>query len=558
MRSFTTVAKRVLSPKASFSRLFSTAGTNRLWKLFEKVKNNPAMTEEMVRAELRKLPRERLNMPASIRSNGAEINASRWVTQVDDEQQLKEIIQTAQQDKQTIRVIGSGHSAPPVTSPDLNANLLELTGNFKKVEFLEEGTDAQGKYALVRVGAGCNLGVDPSNPQSTLENSFVYQVDQAGYAASSLGGITHQTLAGFMQTGSSGGSLKHSFMDDVETIEFVNGTGNTMSAQKGSDLFNAFGVSLGLMGVTTRVTMKLRPSYFVEGTEEGLVYEDSVLAKNGSQYLIEQKLAEMEYFRANWFPLEGVNRVSQWIGKRATTVKPIDPYESALSNCFTQLASTSTLQLIDIARTNGTLDFSLWFFRLILKEFAPIEVQSTFFDKWYKTLSSDDFAPVDTNLRTQFTEFWVPLEQTTRVMDILHKLYEDPKIALGNYAVEIYGAKRSPLWLSPSYNNNALRIDPYWWAHNSGNPAEFYANFWSRLLEVPGVRMHWGKYMPNNGQIYGQVKFDLNFLKSRYPKLDDWLRLREQMDPNQVFLTNHWRKCFEIEPNELRFRPRFA
>ena len=28
--------------------------------------------------------------------------------------------------------------------------------------------------------------------------------------------------------------------------------------------------------------------------------------------------------------------------------------------------------------------------------------------------------------------------------------------------------------------------------------------------------------------------------------MDDWLKLREKMDPNQVFVSDYWRKILEI------------
>ena len=37
-------------------------------------------------------------------------------------------------------------------------------------------------YLLVRVGAGCNLDIDPSDPESTADNSFNRIIDKLGYA----------------------------------------------------------------------------------------------------------------------------------------------------------------------------------------------------------------------------------------------------------------------------------------------------------------------------------------------------------------------------------------
>jgi hypothetical protein len=38
----------------------------------------------------------------------------------------------------------------------------------------------------------------------------------------------------------------------------------------------------------------------------------------------------------------------------------------------------------------------------------------------------------------------------------------------GNFIVELYSAKQSPYWLSPSYGYIVLRVDLYWWNKNMG------------------------------------------------------------------------------------------
>ena len=76
----------------------------------------------------------------------------------------------------------------------------------------------------------------------------------------------------------------------------------------------------------------------------------------------------------------------------------------------------------------------------------------------------DNEAHVDTIIRVDFTEIWVPISQCQTVMDKLQKLFSENQKAANNFATEIYGAKSSPFWLSMSYRQDMLRVDPYWWA----------------------------------------------------------------------------------------------
>ena len=59
--------------------------------------------------------------------------------------------------------------------------------------------DKEKKRATVK--AGTNLDVDPEESDSTEANSLVRQLQAAGFALPETGGITHQTVGGFLSTG---------------------------------------------------------------------------------------------------------------------------------------------------------------------------------------------------------------------------------------------------------------------------------------------------------------------------------------------------------------------
>ena len=82
-------------------------------------------------------------------------------------------------------------------------------------------------HAIVEVEAGCHLGKDPYDPTqtSTWENSLNYQLQERGYALDDLGGISHQTISGFLSTGSSGGSVQYSIDDNIVRLRFIDGLG---------------------------------------------------------------------------------------------------------------------------------------------------------------------------------------------------------------------------------------------------------------------------------------------------------------------------------------------
>ena len=99
-----------------------------------------------------------------------------------------------------------------------------------------------------------------------------------------LGGITHQTVGGFLATASAGGSLKYSFHDAVIGYTIVDGHGDVLSfgvddpSPEGSDdpheddederhrsWFYAAACCAGLCGIIVDVKLLLTPKMDVQG-----------------------------------------------------------------------------------------------------------------------------------------------------------------------------------------------------------------------------------------------------------------------------------------------------
>jgi D-arabinono-1,4-lactone oxidase len=180
------------------------------------------------------------------------------------------------------------------------------------------------------------------------------------------------------------------------------------------------------------------------------------------------------------------------------------------------------------------------------------------FRDWGHTGLPMDNGVDDELLPTQFTEAWVPLPRTQQVMALLHEYFTSPRDAhdayarTGTYAWELYSAMPSAFWLSPAHTSGsdewrdgALRIDPYWFADNAADPSTtMFAGLWQLLRDndVP-FRLHWGKFQPLDAR--GTYDWR-DFLASQYPRWDDFLALRRERDPNNIFLNAYWRDRFGL------------
>jgi len=487
-------------------------------------------------------PEDKLDVRPEPPVPGLEWRAGAFV--VKTVEQVQAVINVARAKGRRVRVAGARHSAQDaVFSPTHDDVRLVLDGALRTVEFEE----ADSKRALVVAGGGCNLGVNPSDPSSNRGNSFNHIIDARGYALPVLGGISHQTIGGFLQTSSAGGSLKHGFADAIRWIELVDGTGQLRRFERGSDEFNAAGVAMGLFGVVTRVGLTVEPRYFVKGMEVNQDHSQSLLRRDaGGDYALRAALGSNDYLHLNWFPQQRVHRVTHWSGRRCNPITNPDPYESELRKKWTNVLAAAVLFL-----TSGLLaldpDNSLVqkIVGSLLCRFVPLDRKETFNDSWLAVLPCDDQARVDSLVKVVFTEVWLPLDQLTNALDRLNRLVDDPAVA-SNIVIELYGARTSPFWLSPSFDRDVVRVDIFWWAHNVGNARRHFVPFWNVLLEVSGARLHWGKHLPDVGAKYGSVTFDPTFLRDRYPRLDDWLRIRQRFDPDGVFLSDYWARILGV------------
>lgn len=60
-------------------------------------------------------------------------------------------------------------------------------------------------------------------------------------------------------------------------------------------------------------------------------------------------------------------------------------------------------------------------------------------------------------------------------------------------------------------------------------------------------RLHWGKYQP--AYAAGDRGW-IDFLAAQCPRWDDFVALRAELDPRDVFLTDYWRDRFGLWETE--------
>ena len=265
-----------------------------------------------------------------------------------NETQIIRLVDYARENSFQVRVRASGHSMPQAIYTD--------ECSLDEVDVLAPAPDGDNvnimldRYAdiisvdedlkLATVEAGIHLGHDPNDPRSRLENSLLYQLhEEYGLTVNALGGITHQTVGGFLTTGSSGGSLTYSVQDNVHAMRFVDGKGEIFEVSRddtNQDNFNASLVSLGLLGVLSTVTFCCADTFNITGNQVGTLTKDAAVdifsdnPESEDRVGLTTFLKETEYTRLVWWPQssqyvdEGQDRIQIWQARR---MSPSEDFE---------------------------------------------------------------------------------------------------------------------------------------------------------------------------------------------------------------------------------------
>jgi FAD/FMN-containing dehydrogenase len=543
-----------------------------------------------------------------------------------NEEQIVALVKKAHDEGKQIRVRGAAHSLaraiytdpgdgfPEVRntvseqSPPDGPNINIMLDNFKQMEWIDE------EKGIVEVEAGIHLGADPLDPTGTspLSRSLLYQAHLKGWTLNDLGGITHQTVSGFLMTGSSGGTLMYYLDENLLAFRIVDGTGRAewVEKKKQKDLYCAVGLSLGLLGIITKVRLQLTKEFSIYGQETTHKIDGQCpidLFDDGDEKTpgLLTFFRETPYSRILWWPQKGVNRIVVWKAVRGDRIPAFTPFpyhEFEKKKFTTQLEELAGAVLFTLLGNRGFTKFwsklkrdfiqfrtnlgkkrgrtpegnarTAWFIPLcatvfleliffplvlffstfrgllirvypwivdVLEPLTGKEEGKIFMDYVWRSLPMDNAAD-DVLMGTEFTELWIPVKYTAEVMRLLRQQFERRGFdATGYYATELYTGIKSDFWLSPSYKENVFRVDFFWHINNAGNPGSkdgYYAQFWELLRKhnIP-FRLHWAKFLPEY-----DYKEWAEYMRSQYPKWDDFMRLRRERDPRNIFLTRYWQK----------------
>lgn len=339
---------------------------------------------------------------------------------------------------------------------------------------------AAGNAGTVTVGAGIRYG------------ELALWLEERGLALANLASLPHISVGGAIATGTHGsGDGVSSLAASVVALELVDGTGELRHLDRSHPDFAGAVVALGALGIVTRVTLSVEPSYQVAQT----VYEnlgwDALL---GNFDAVTSAGYSVSVF-TRWG--EAVDQV--WVKRR------VGAHGAAAGSDMLLDAAAATVSLHPLPGVSAD----------------SCTPQLGAAGAWLDRLAHFrlDFTP--SNGSELQSEYLIPREHAVAALTALRGLADVIRPEL--QVTELRTVAADDLWLSSSYGTDVLGIHFTWLAHQP--EVEALLPVIERALAPFAARPHWGKLFTLGGAE----------MTTLYPRLDDFRALVARYDPAGLF-----------------------
>jgi L-gulonolactone oxidase len=406
--------------------------------------------------------------------------------------ELAAAVKTAVEQGKKLKAVGAGHSFTGCSVPE--QVMIRLDG-------LSSITYADKESGRVTVGAGTGL---------RKLNAGLAAFD---LAMANLGDIDKQTVSGAISTGTHGtGARLGGLATQVVALDLVTADGSVLhcSAEENPDVFNAARISVGALGVITSLTLQCVPAFLLRAQERPLPLPEVL---DGFDELADGN----DHFEFYWFPHTDLaltkrnNRVASGVG--ASPISRLRGWvdDELLSNKVFELTNRlATRQPGLVPRIN----------RIASRALSARE----YVDASYKVFCSER------NVVFRESEYAVPREHA---VDVIRRLrsWIDSSGSRIPFPIEVRVAAADDIWLSTAHGRDTAYIAIHQY-HRL--PHDEYFQAFERIVADYDGRPHWGK-------LHTLTASDL---RTRYPRFDDFLEVRDRLDPDRTFTNPYTRHVF--------------
>jgi len=383
----------------------------------------------------------------------------------------------------TVKAVGAGHSFTGIAvAPGVLLELDDMQG-------LVSADAATGRVTLL---AGTRLHRIPR------------LLAPYGLAMENLGDIDRQSISGAISTGTHGtGAGFGGLATQVVGLTMITAAGEFLriDEQQNSELLPAAALGLGALGILVEVTLQCVPAFVLHAIDEPMPL-DEVLDD------IENHVAASDHFEFYWFPHTDVA-----LTKRQTRLP-----ESAVRQPLPMMGKWIDETLL----SNGVYRVVCAAGQLVpavTPPFSRLAVKLTG-DREYTDLSNRVLTQSRT-VRFREMEYAIPVENVVPAFRAVRELIDQRNWRI-EFPVEVRFAAEDDRWLSTAHGRASayIAVHRYWRA----DPTEYFEAV-EAIMREHGGRPHWGKLHTQTAQT----------LRERYPRFDDFLAVRDRLDPDRRF-----------------------
>lgn len=344
------------------------------------------------------------------------------------------------------------------------------------------------------------VSIDKASNTVTVEAGVRYgelapYLHENGYALPNLASLPHISVAGACATATHGSGVRNGNLSTaVSAMEFVDASGDivTLSKQKDGEKFYGAVVGLGGLGIITKLTLDLQPTFNMKQ----VVYRNLPMSELKDNFDNIQSMGYSVSLFTDW-KNKNINEV--WIKSRAE------------SGDTTSLAP------------------ELYGAKLATQNLHPVEEQSAenvteqmgIPGPWYERMPHFKLGFTPSTGKELQSEYFVPIEHAYEAMMAIEKLHE--KITPHLFISEIRTIHEDNFWMSPCYKKTCVALHTTW--KQEVNTVMNLLPLIEQQLAPFNPKPHWAKLFTIPPSI----------LQSRYEKLPDFKQLLNQYDPNAKF-----------------------
>lgn len=411
------------------------------------------------------------------------------------EAEIIQIIQVVAQQDLKVRAIGAMHSFDPISATEDVCIVLDRYKNLVNIE-----------DSLVTIQAGM------------MVRELNEILAQHNLALPILGGLDEQTVSGAISTGTHGGSIHHSSISGyVHCLRIIRADGSVLQVERSQGIFNATVISLGLLGIFSTITFKCVPAFSLQS--ESCKLSMDTLLERFEDIQQTNKYVDIKYTTIlDIAQVLSINPAVEVVGKNQKWHPPV---KSRIERKLNTFILKLMLSLFHFYKWN-------WLYRWVVKNYEGkiYSCPAGQSDLVFVHVESKDYDPFPISNM----EIAIPYSQARSAISVLRNYFQTTQKYPTMY-LHIRCSAQDELWLSPSYRQAICWIDFWEYPYTS----EFFQEM-VELLKPFNFRCHWGK----------RIVVEREYLKLQYEKWNDFVQLRQEWDPKEMFSNPVLDKFFQV------------